>query len=633
MAAVQPIKIPITAIDRTKKAFASVTRSLNAVRKSLLNFKTGLAAAFGVGGLGLLVKNSLDGIDTISKLSRTLGISVEDLRKLELAAALSNIELRTLTRGVRTLNKGMVDFARDGTGEAADAFEALNITADDINAVMGDQFKVLELVAKRLDEVENSAVRSSIAQELFGGRASELLLVLEDGGRELAKISKEAETFGLILSTSAAQGVEEANDAFTRLFSVVKGVTDTLTAALAPAFQAVADEARDALINKIQNDFGSVEKFGQAMAINVIEFLKAMSKAVIEFANTVITRFNSVLSFFNDIKMALSNSIAAEEVEAQVQKVINAFENFDEATKTATGNIRTLMDEVAVEMADLANGGARSTKELLALADALDEIGRNNGSIAITNQLSALLREAARKSEKTTDEFLRLGKITLDLSDFFDNLLVPLKNAKTGIDDVGDSAGKTGEAVRNLNGLKYVFQDIPSDVRPVIDAFASMRISLEDVTMRGVRSLEDALVDVGTQTKTLSQAFSDMARSVLADLMRMQIRQAITIPLANAMGLTPDKNAIGGSVSAGKPTIVGERGPELFIPGSNGGIIPNNRLGGGGVVVNQTINLTTGVSQTVRAEVMNMLPQIADAAKGAVLDAKRRGGSYAAALG
>ena len=54
---------------------------------------------------------------------------------------------------------------------------------------------------------------------------------------------------------------------------------------------------------------------------------------------------------------------------------------------------------------------------------------------------------------------------------------------------------------------------------------------------------------------------------------------------------------------------------------------------GGGVTVNQTINLTTGVSQTVRAEVLNMLPQIADAAKGAVIDAKRRGGSYAAALG
>lgn len=292
------------------------------------------------------------------------------------------------------------------------------------------------------------------------------------------------------------------------------------------------------------------------------------------------------------------------------------------------------MDEVAVKMVDLANGGARSTEDLLDLADALDKIGEKNKSLMITNNLSTLLREAARKSKKTTDELTQLGKITLDLSDFFDKLIIPLMKAKTGIDEVGDSADTAGKkGVLSLSQLTDIILSIPPNLDQVNDTFKSMRISLEDVTMRGVRSLEDALVDVGTQTKTLSQAFSDMARSVLADLMRMQIREAITIPLAQAMGLNPDKNAIGGSVSAGKPTIVGERGPELFIPGSNGGIIPNNRLGGSGVVVNQTINLTTGVSQTVRAEVLNMLPQIADAAKGAVLDAKRRGGSYAAALG
>jgi hypothetical protein len=53
---------------------------------------------------------------------------------------------------------------------------------------------------------------------------------------------------------------------------------------------------------------------------------------------------------------------------------------------------------------------------------------------------------------------------------------------------------------------------------------------------------------------------------------------------------------------------------------------------GGAVVVNQTVNLTTGIQQTVRAEVMSMAPQIAAQAKAAVLDAKRRGGSYAAAF-
>lgn len=47
--------------------------------------------------------------------------------------------------------------------------------------------------------------------------------------------------------------------------------------------------------------------------------------------------------------------------------------------------------------------------------------------------------------------------------------------------------------------------------------------------------------------------------------------------------------ANGGSVKSGSPYMVGERGPELFVPGRSGTIVPNNKLGGGGsanVVVN-----------------------------------------------
>jgi hypothetical protein len=56
-------------------------------------------------------------------------------------------------------------------------------------------------------------------------------------------------------------------------------------------------------------------------------------------------------------------------------------------------------------------------------------------------------------------------------------------------------------------------------------------------------------------------------------------------------------------------------------------------MGGGGVTVNQTINLSTGVSDTVRAEVLNMLPQIQNATTAAVLDTRRRGGGFATAFG
>lgn len=46
-----------------------------------------------------------------------------------------------------------------------------------------------------------------------------------------------------------------------------------------------------------------------------------------------------------------------------------------------------------------------------------------------------------------------------------------------------------------------------------------------------------------------------------------------------------DKKASGGSVSFGKPYIVGEQGPELFVPGQSGTIVPNDKLSSGGSTV------------------------------------------------
>ena len=52
----------------------------------------------------------------------------------------------------------------------------------------------------------------------------------------------------------------------------------------------------------------------------------------------------------------------------------------------------------------------------------------------------------------------------------------------------------------------------------------------------------------------------------------------------------------------------------------------------GEVIVNQTINVTTGVQQTVRAEIANLMPQIAEAAQDAVLGAVMQGGGYSDSL-
>ena len=66
-------------------------------------------------------------------------------------------------------------------------------------------------------------------------------------------------------------------------------------------------------------------------------------------------------------------------------------------------------------------------------------------------------------------------------------------------------------------------------------------------------------------------------------------------------------------------SVVGERGPELFVPQSAGTIIPNTALGGQSVVINQQISIGEGVSangvmsamqaskEMAKAEVMQIL--------------------------
>jgi hypothetical protein len=131
---------------------------------------------------------------------------------------------------------------------------------------------------------------------------------------------------------------------------------------------------------------------------------------------------------------------------------------------------------------------------------------------------------------------------------------------------------------------------------------------------------------------------SDTLRDLANDILRLVMRQTVTEPFAAAIsqsiGTFMGFRADGGPVTGGGTYMVGERGPELFVPNTSGMIVPHEALqgGGGGVTVQQTINVTTGVQQTVRAEIMSLMPQISNAAKAAVSDAKLRGGSYAAAL-
>lgn len=207
-----------------------------------------------------------------------------------------------------------------------------------------------------------------------------------------------------------------------------------------------------------------------------------------------------------------------------------------------------------------------------------------------------------------------------------------------------------------LKPMEATIQSLEGDIGKIpaltdlVDVEAQKMATNMQVLVDGISQIGDGVVSTFRQmldgAKFSMDDMVDLVKAAVRDMIAQLFRLAIVNNMINAMfgGVAGFEKlpsipllAGGGTLQKGQPTIVGERGPELIVPNSSGTVLNNHEtsraLGGGGAtVVNQTINVETGVSQTVRAEMISLLPKFKKDTMAAVLDAKRRGGTYGKAF-
>jgi hypothetical protein len=208
--------------------------------------------------------------------------------------------------------------------------------------------------------------------------------------------------------------------------------------------------------------------------------------------------------------------------------------------------------------------------------------------------------------------------------------------------DAGAISAADYDAAMALLGLRTL------ELNPMFSTFQNGALQLAD----GVSSaFADMAMGAKVSLQDFENMFKDFVKQMLAQAIKLLIVNAILralgVPLrydgsgfkagkGNPFGGAIQESATGGAMSRGRPYLVGERGPELIIPASSGTIRnahdTRNAMKGGSTVVNQTINVETGVSQTVRAEMLSLLPVIKQDTLAAVADGKRRGGSFGQVL-
>ena len=140
------------------------------------------------------------------------------------------------------------------------------------------------------------------------------------------------------------------------------------------------------------------------------------------------------------------------------------------------------------------------------------------------------------------------------------------------------------------------------------------------------QTIETGLVDAIEGAINGTKTLGDVARSVFTQIQRSLIQFGVNAFLGGLPGIGGFFKAEGGPVSRGRSYIVGERGPELFTPGSTGMITPNHELGGGStnVVVNVDAANTNAQGDSGQAEMLGKM--LAGAVQDELLKQQRPGG-------
>lgn len=209
-------------------------------------------------GLASLVRSAIEAGDELAKLSQKTGISARDLSSLKLAAELSNVSMEQLATGMARLSARMVS-ASAGMGEAANAFQRLQIHVRDSRGNFRPLQEVLGDLAERFARLPDGAEKTALAMQIFGKAGAELIPLLNLGREGLQEMAREAERAGLVMDDQTARAAERLNDQLVLLETNVKGVGQRIGLALIPPL----NDLLSAFRASIQESGGLLQAMGK----------------------------------------------------------------------------------------------------------------------------------------------------------------------------------------------------------------------------------------------------------------------------------------------------------------------------------------------------------------------------------
>ena len=326
---------------------------------------------------------------------------------------------------------------------------------------------------------------------------------------------------------------------------------------------------------------------------------------------------------------------------------------FGGATAQATtlnGKLSTLVDSVQNLARTLGEGLAPAFKTILDIAtktvQAIDNVFKrfqNIGEIGLGGVLGAenKAREDAIKltQQKFGNENFRGASLfaSKEENKFFKEQLKILKDQNIEREKLRQTEFTANEEKRNTlvetaqknKEINNILGETNTKTDAIVESTKGIKTAFEQIGDSIATGVSDALVGAIQGTKTLGQAAASILNDISSQLLRLGIN---TLLKSTGFGIFENLTgfANGGRPPVGRPSIVGERGPELFVPTTAGTIIPNDKMGG--VTNNIVVNVDVDGGASVDADENNSKQfglALAAAIQSEIINQKRAGGLLA----
>lgn len=208
-----------------------------------------VAAAGVVAGAAAIGKQAAATGAEIDDMTQRFDISAETVQRWNYIALQSGVEATTFTNALVKARAAMSDLASGNANAAAETLQNLGISARQF----GSDEEMFDGIVKALRNVEDSALQTAYANEIFGNKiATQLLPYINAGAEDLAKWNAEFDAMPSLTGEEAAS-LAELDDTFNRLSVTMQYATAQLGLAFAPIIERGIEFIEEKAVPAIEN--------------------------------------------------------------------------------------------------------------------------------------------------------------------------------------------------------------------------------------------------------------------------------------------------------------------------------------------------------------------------------------------